>query len=191
MRAHLPRAIGAAAALLMAAAGTMQAQGKHNEHWKNKDKERVVQREIRREDQRDDRRDDRREARRELQREVGRNNDGRVYIRPRDPRVVVDPRYGVQYRRVPPGLANRPGGLPPGQYKRLYASDQGANVLRDVLGRRGYTVVRTQPVGTSEYVYYRLRDGATQRAIVSPGRERLQFGNVPSSLLSEVLARLY
>jgi hypothetical protein len=81
--------------------------------------------------------------------------------------------------------------MPPGQYKKMYGANQGAYVLRDVMGRRGYTVVRTQDVGESEYVYYRLRDGSVQRAVVSPGRDRLQFGNVPSSLLSEVLARLY
>jgi hypothetical protein len=195
MRSHLPRTIGAAAALFLAVAGTAQAQGKgHGKgHEKEKDRGQVVQREERR----DERRDERREARREDRREV-RQSDGRVVLDPRyDPRVDprYDPRYDERYRnqgrRIPPGLAKKPGGMPPGQYKKIYGADQGANVLRDVMGRRGYTVVRTEDAGNSEYVYYRLRDGSIRRAVVSPGRDRLQFGNVPSSLLSEVLARLY
>lgn len=91
---------------------------------------------------------------------------------------------------VPPGLAKK-GGLPPGQAKKLYRATDGVVVLRDVFGRHGYTVVRTQPYGTSEYVYYRRGDGAIQRAIIVPGTERLSFQNVPQSLLQEILARLY
>ena len=44
MRAHLPRMIGAAAALFLAAAGTAQAQGKGKGHEKNKDRGQVVER---------------------------------------------------------------------------------------------------------------------------------------------------
>jgi hypothetical protein len=91
---------------------------------------------------------------------------------------------------VPPGLEKK-GGLPPGQAKKIYRADDGVGVLRDVFGQHGYTVVRTVNDGDSRYVYYRLRDGATRRAIVSPGSERLTFRNVPESLLREVLARLY
>ena len=72
-----------------------------------------------------------------------------------------------------------------------YNADQGAYVLSDVLGRRGYTIVRRADAGTSEYVYYRDRDGRIRRAIVSPGDDRLRFSNVPGSLLTEVLSRLY
>jgi hypothetical protein len=64
-------------------------------------------------------------------------------------------------------------------------------VLRDIFGQHGYTVVRTASDGDSRYVYYRLRDGAVRRAIVTPGPERLSFRNVPDALLREVLARLY
>ena len=54
------------------------------------------------------------------------------------------------------------------------------------------TIVRRTDAGTSEYVYYRDHDGRIRRAIVSPGDDRrLRFSNVPGSLLSEVLARLY
>ena len=91
---------------------------------------------------------------------------------------------------VPPGLAKK-GGLPPGQAKKIYRPDDGVGVLRDVFGQHRYTVVRTSNNGDTRYVYYRLRDGSTRRAIVSPGAERLTFRNVPESLLREVLARLY
>jgi hypothetical protein len=97
---------------------------------------------------------------------------------------------GRDAHSIPPGLAKKPGGMPPGQYKKLYPS-QGASALRTVLTRRGYTVVRTSPYGQSQYVYYRLRNGTTQRAIVGPGTQRLTFSNVPQSLLQEVLGLLY
>ena len=172
MRVPLHRlAAVAAAALLVASAGTAQAQGKG--HGKEQKHAQPAARG-------DDRHGDERHG-----------DDRHVY----DSRGDHDPRYDARYDRgskaVPPGLAKKPGGMPPGQYKKLYRADQGAYVLRDVLGRRGYTVVRTEDAGNSEYVYYRLRDGSIRRAVVSPGRDRLQFGNVPSTLLSEVLSRLY
>jgi len=95
-----------------------------------------------------------------------------------------------EYQRVPPGLAKK-GGLPPGQAKKLYRATDGVVALRNVFGRHGYTVVRTQPYGNSQYVYYRQGNGLVQRAIILPGAQRLTFQNVPQSLLQEVLARLY
>ena len=163
----------AAAALLVASAGTAQAQGKgHGKEQKSAQAARGDDR------HRDDRRvDDQR-----------RGDDRRVY----DSRGDYDPRYDRARNGVPPGLAKKPGGMPPGQYKKLYTADQGAYVLSDVLGHRGYTIVRRADAGTSEYVYYRDRDGRLRRAIVSPGDDRrLHFSNVPSSLLTEVLSRLY
>ncbi len=94
-------------------------------------------------------------------------------------------------RKVPPGLAKKPGQMPPGQYKKRYGTNEGATVLGDILRRRGYTVLRMTPQGESQYVYYRLRDGSERRAIVTSGTERLRFSNVPSSVLSAVLAQLY
>jgi hypothetical protein len=169
MRVQFHRLAGvAAAALLVASASPAQAQGKG--HGKEHESARV-----------DDRhRDDR-------HRDVSQRVDRHVYDQRRDD----DARYDRARRRVPPGLAKKPGGMPPGQYKKLYDTHQGVSVLSDVLGRRGYTVVRRADAGTSEYVYYRDRDGRMHRAIVSPGSERLRFSNVPSSLLSEVIARLY
>jgi hypothetical protein len=182
MRVPLHRLAGAAvAALLVASTSTAQAQGKA--HGKGHGAE---QAEARGDDRH---RDDR---------HVNDQRDDRhVY----DGRGDYDPRYdrgrnGVppglaKKGGLPPGLAKKPGGMPPGQYKKLYSTHQGASVLSDVLGRRGYPVVRTSDAGESEYVYYRDHDGRIRRAVVSPGSNRLRFSNVPSSLLSEVISRLY
>jgi len=99
-------------------------------------------------------------------------------------------RRGVTTRKVPPGLAKK-GGLPPGQAKKIYHADEGVVALRDIFGRRGYTVVRVVPSGSSRYVYYRMNDGTERRAIVRPGAERLTFVNVPGAIMQDVLARLY
>jgi hypothetical protein len=94
-------------------------------------------------------------------------------------------------RKVPPGLAKKPGQMPPGQYKKIYNSHEGASVLGDIMRRRGYTVLRVVPVDDARYVYYRYGNGLEQRAIVRPGTDRLRFSNVPSSILQAVLAYLY
>ena len=120
--------------------------------------------------------------------------------------VVVDPRRdndqrrdngqrhemesNGDYRKVPPGLAKK-GGLPPGQAKKYYRVSQGVPVMREVFLRHGYTVVRTEPYGTSQYVYYRQANGPIQRAVILPGTSQLGFQNVPAALLQEILARLY
>jgi hypothetical protein len=173
MRVPLHRLAGVAAlALLLASAGSAQAQGKGQGKAKKSAQSQA-------------RGDDRHRG------------DRVVY----DSRGDYDPRYDrarggtppglAKKGGIPPGLAKKPGGMPPGQYKKLYSTHQGASVLGDILGRRGYPVVRYTDVGESEYVYYRDHDGRIRRAIVSPGTDRLRFSNVPSSLLSEVLARLY
>lgn len=91
---------------------------------------------------------------------------------------------------VPPGLAKK-GGLPPGQAKKIYSTDQGLIVLRDIFGRHGYSIVRTRSRGDVRYVYYRGSDGRIHRATVLPGEDRLVFRDVPSLLLREIMARLY
>jgi hypothetical protein len=106
--------------------------------------------------------------------------------RDRDGRVIEEP-----HGNLPPGLAKKPGGMPPGQYKKLYTPQQGLPVLRDVFHRHGYTVVRTSPYGQSQYVYYRAPNGTLQRAIIAPGTIQLGFTNVPDVVLREVLLRLY
>jgi hypothetical protein len=190
MRAHLPRLIGAAATtLFFVTAGSAQAQGKShgNGHGNGHGNEHAAVLDQRHhDDDHDVRRDDHHDQR-----------DPRYDHAQADPRYdhpQYDPRYDDRRysgRRIPPGLAKKPGGMPPGQYKKLYSANQGAGVLRDVLGRRGYPVVRSTDVGESEYVYYRNHDGSIRRAIVSPGTDRLRFSNVPNTLLSEVLSRLY
>ncbi len=92
---------------------------------------------------------------------------------------------------VPPGLAKKPGHMPPGQYKKRYDTRQGASVLEDIMRQRGYTVMRIVPTGSTQNVYYRNGSGAEQLAIVGLGSDRLSFRNVPAALLQEVLARLY
>jgi hypothetical protein len=196
MRVPLHRLAGAAvAALLVASAGTAQAQGKG--HGKGHG---AGQAEARGDDRhRDDRSvtDQRDDRHRDDRRVTDQRDDRHVY----DSRGDYDPRYDrargsvppglAKKGGLPPGLAKKPGGMPPGQYKKLYNTHQGASVLSDVLGRRGYPVVRSTDAGDSEYVYYRDHDGRIRRAIVSPGSDRLRFSNVPSSLLSEVISRLY
>jgi hypothetical protein len=128
----------------------------------------------------------------------GHDKDEHAQVRPddhhHDARYENHSNYDYRYdqgRSIPPGLAKKPGGMPPGQYKKLYNAGQGASVLSDVLGRHGYHVVRTADAGDSRYVYYRDRAGNVHRAIVSPGGDQLRFTSVPRSLLDEVRARLY
>ena len=154
----------AVAALFLASAGTAQAQGKG--HGKGHEKNDHAQ--VRSDDH--DRGDHDRDGRYE-------NHS-------------YDRRYD-QNRSIPPGLAKKPGGMPPGQYKKQYNAGQGAYVLSDVLGRHGYHVVRTADAGDSRYVYYRDAAGNLHRATVSPGGDRLRFTAVPRALLQELNARLY
>jgi Ni/Co efflux regulator RcnB len=108
--------------------------------------------------------------------------------RPRDrddARVV----YG-NGQKVPPGLAKKPGQMPPGQYKK-YSTRQGASVLGDIFGRRGYPVQRITTVGEAQHVYYRLPDGRVARAVVTQGPDRLRFAGVPQTILQQLLAQLY
>jgi hypothetical protein len=119
-------------------------------------------------------------------------HDGRrrdVYVR--DVRHDRDGRDNRFYgRRVPPGLAKKPGQMPPGQFKKHYRAYQGADVLGDILRRRGNRV-RIVSAGEARYVYYRPNYGAERWVLVRPGTNRLYFDNAPSSLLQAVLERLY
>jgi uncharacterized protein involved in copper resistance len=182
MRVPLHRLIGVTAATLcLTAAGTAQAQGKG--HGKQHQQVQARDDDHHRDDHRDG--DDRRRA--DDDRRRGDHDYDARYDRAR----AGTPPGLAKKGGVPPGLAKKPGGMPPGQYKKLYSTHQGASILSDVLGRRGYTVVRTADAGTSEYVYYRDRDGSLRRAVVSPGTDRLRFTNVPDRMLSEVLAKMY
>lgn len=177
MRTQLLRSVATATLALCVIAGSAAAQGKGKGHDKG-DKG----------DKGD--RDDRGPGNVSIPVAVG-TRDGR------DNRDIRENRDGRENRnirdserRVPPGLAKK-GGLPPGQAKKMYRATDGVVALRDVFGRHGYTVVRTQPYGAGQYVYYRQGNGLVQRAVVYPGTDRLTFQNVPQLLLQEVLARLY
>lgn len=130
--------------------------------------------------------------RRDVYRDRGRDRDRDRDVYRRDG-AIIRGRDGDLYRvqRIPPGLAKKPGGMPPGQYKKRYGAHQGANVLSNVMRQRGYRVVRVVPSGNSRYVYYRYRDGREQRAWIRPGTDRLMFSNVPPSILQAVMAQLY
>ena len=154
-------AIFTAIAALTLTAGSASAQGKSNDKDHGKDKDKTAK-------------------------HISREDAEAIRLRERN-RVSVQ---GVG-SRVPPGLAKKPGQMPPGQYKKRYGTSEGATVLGDILRRRGYTVSRVTPYGQSQYLYYRLRDGGERRALVSPGADRLQFTNVPASVLQLVLAQLY
>ena len=182
MRIQSGRIVGLAIAALAFASAAAGAQGKSQEKGKGKSAEHGAQ------------------AVKEKRGQEVRTSDGSV-VRDRDVRRNRDVRvnrdvygnrdgYGNRVK-VPPGLAKKPGQMPPGQYKKRYGTNEGADVLGGILRRRGYSVLRVVPNGESRYVYYRLRDGSEQRAIVSPGTDRLMFRNVPESLLREVMARLY
>jgi hypothetical protein len=166
MRLPLHRLAGiGAAALFLATAGTAQAQGKG--HDKDHGKQHAQAKD-----------DDRHRS--DQQHDVRYENQS-----------TYDRRYDQSRQSIPPGLAKKPGGMPPGQYKKLYNAGQGASVLSDVLGRHGYHVVRTADAGDSRYVYYRDRAGTMHRATVAPSGERLRFTSVPRALLEEINGRLY
>ena len=184
MRTHLVRTLELTATVLLLAAsaqaqGNSQGKGKaHNEHpatAKGADARRSGH-DVIRGGNRDVIRGDNRDVIRGGNRDVTRGGNRDVY---------------GNRASVPPGLAKKPGQMPPGQYKKRYGTYEGADVLGGILRRRGYPVLRVVPAGESQYVYYRMRDGSQRRATVSPGTDRLVFRNVPTSLLQEVLAKLY
>jgi hypothetical protein len=185
MRSHIVRTLSVATVAVLLAS-SLQAQGRGHGNGRshaNKGNQGAANQSVIRD--RDDRdRDDR-------DRDANDRNRG-VYGGADGNRGVYGDRtvYG-NGTKVPPGLAKKPGQMPPGQYKKRYGTSQGASVLGDILRRRGYSVLRVAPSGDSRYVYYREGDGDIRRAIVSPGSDRLSFRNVPSLVLQDVLARLY
>ena len=179
MRTPLLRSITTATFALCLVTGSAAAQGKG--HGKGQDKGQEKNQEKDQDMDREKGHDRRQESDRHRD-----HNDGDVRF-PVSGNRIED---RAEHRRVPPGLAKK-GGLPPGQAKKMYRATDGVVALRDVFGRHGYTVVRTQPYGNSQYVYYRQGNGLVQRAVITPGTDRLAFQNVPQLLLQEVLSRLY
>ena len=163
MKSSIVKSLSAATLAVCIIAGSASAQGKGHDKGKGEDK--------------------------------GKHGDEQHQVvvdqrRDNDPRHVVVTTNNGEYRKVPPGLAKK-GGLPPGQAKKYYRASQGVPVMREVFMRHGYTVVRTQPYGTSQYVYYRQANGPIQRAVIVPGSTQLGFQNVPQTLIQEILSRLY
>lgn len=194
MSNHSARIAGLAFAGLALASGAAGAQGKGHGKGRGNEKAAHESQDVRADrDDRDDRdeRGDRdvRHARRD--RDDRDDRDERGVNRGRDVYDVNGNRVYGNGAKVPPGLAKKPGQMPPGQYKKRYGTNEGADVLGGILRRRGYSVLRVVPAGQSQYVFYRTPDGLERRAIVSPGADRLTFTNVPSALLREVLAALY
>lgn len=182
MRNHLGRILAVSTAAMLIVSGSAAAQGKSKEQGKSQEKSAKANKpakQIAKMKHVDELHDDDRRADRASVRDGNRDIDGRH----RDG-------YGNGVK-TPPGLAKKPGGMPPGQYKKRYGTNDGADILGGVFRRRGYTVLRIVPAGDSRYVFYRLRDGREQRAVVSPGTDRLRFINVPASLLQEVLTVMY
>jgi hypothetical protein len=190
MRTH-SRLAGIAIAALVLGAGSADAQGKGHDKRDGDEVRTSTGDMIRVRDPRDITRD--RDGRDVLRGRDGR--EGRDRHEGRDDREDRDARDGDERRdggrRVPPGLAKKPGQMPPGQYKKRYGTNEGADILGGIFRRNGYTVSRVVPNGQSQYLYYRLRDGSERRAIVSPGTDRLRFNNVPATLLQQVMAALY
>jgi hypothetical protein len=175
MRVPLYGLAGFAAALVLTTAPNAQAQGKgHGKEHGNA--ARVEERSV---DPRygHDRQHERRDPRHD-------DHDSR-YDRGRGGPPGLAKKGGI-----PPGLAKKPGGMPPGQYKKLYSTRQGASVLSDVLGRHGYHVLRQTEEGDRRYVYYRSRDGVTHRATVRRNGDRLQYEGATARMIREVEARL-
>ena len=180
MSNHSTRIAGLAFAALALVSGAAGAQGKG--HGKGQEKAAHGNKADKA---------DRDELRRDANGVVIQRRDDRDRDRDRDRDVYGNRTVYGNGQKVPPGLAKKPGQMPPGQYKKRYGTNEGADVLGGILRRRGYSVLRVVPSGQSQYVYYRTPNGLERRAIVSPGTDRLAFSNVPSSLLREVLAALY
>ena len=193
MRTHSIRLFGIATAALAIASTPAMAQRSVMQVLRDDPRVQAGQSTTNRdiERQREIERNRQREIERNRQREIerARRGDDRIY-RDRD-RDEDNDRGWKHGKKVPPGLAKKPGQMPPGQYKKRYGTNQGASVLGDILRRDGYSVLRTVPRDGSQYVYYRTRDGAERRAIVTDGRDRLSFSNVPQSVLEQVLSALY
>ena len=87
----------------------------------------------------------------------------------------------VQSGHTPPGLAKKPGGMPPGQYKKQFDYNVGARLPRNYYVNRNYYV--------TDYDRYNLR-------VAPPGYQWVRVGNdvylaqTRTGLIAEVIADL-
>lgn len=169
---HISRSIAAAAVMAVLAAGSATAQGRGQGKGEEKRQDKPAKAQPATRVDRD---------------AATRRTQPAARTRPRTDGGAIGHTAAPPKGGTPPGH----GGTPPGQLKKMYRTDDGLWVLRDVLRDRGYTVTRLSRSNDHRYVYYRLPDGTIRRAVVQPGTDRLQFANVPDIVLREVIARLY
>ena len=106
------------------------------------------------------------------------------------PRRGGDAHASARANGTPPGLAKKPGGMPPGQYKKRYRPDDGVLILRDVFSREGIRVIRVERSGDLRYVIYRTKTGTTARATVRPGEDRPVITGAPRTVTARVMERM-
>ena len=88
----------------------------------------------------------------------------------------------VQQNFTPPGLAKKPGAMPPGQYKKRFDYNVGARLPRNYYDNRNYYV--------TDYDRYNLR-------VAPPGYQWVRVGNdvylaqTRTGLIAEVIADLF
>ena len=88
----------------------------------------------------------------------------------------------MQHGHTPPGLAKKPGGMPPGQYKKQFDYNVGARLPRNYYVNRNYYV--------TDYDRYNLR-------VAPPGYQWVRVGNdvylaqTRTGLIAEVIADLF
>ncbi|HEX5408705.1 MAG TPA: hypothetical protein VFW89_02940 [Gemmatimonadaceae bacterium] len=90
-----------------------------------------------------------------------------------------------------------PGGMPPGQAKKVVTMDHASDVTRQVLVAHGYTVVKIEIVKGTRVVYYRRGNrghgrglGPVERMVIRPDAERVVFEAAPKSVLVDIHIKL-
>lgn len=87
--------------------------------------------------------------------------------------------------------------VPPGQVRKVASPERAISVTREVLVAQGYEVVRVEPLGGAQVVYYRRGNmgrgkgkGPLMKMIVRPTAERIVFEQAPSKALIEINLKL-
>lgn len=90
-----------------------------------------------------------------------------------------------------------PGGMPPGQAKKVVTVDRAVDVTREVLVSHGYDVVRVEIVRGQRVVYYRRGNrghgrgwGPVYKMVIVPDAERVRFESAPKGILVDIDVRL-
>jgi len=95
------------------------------------------------------------------------------------------------------GRHGPPGGMPPGQAKKVVTMDHASEVTRQVLVAHGYTVVKIEVVKGTRVVYFRRGNrgrgrglGPVERMVIRPDAERVVFEAAPKSVLVDINIKL-